>query len=1395
MRTHSIFHAHSGRLFSVVALISLALGPTTARPQAQVKAPGLTPTITYPIKYDLSSPLRDIAPLPPKVGETQLIPRGPLPNRDRKRPAQPGPAAADPLLQFRPSDVSMPSPTQNFEGVSNVDGVLPPDTQGDVGPNHYVQWVNLSFAIWNKSGSLLYGPATGNTLWTGFGGPCENTNDGDPITQYDPLADRWLMSQFALPTFPNGPFYQCIAVSQTGDPTGAWYRYVYEWPGNKMNDYPKFGVWPDGYYMTVNQFASGTFDWAGAGVAVFERSQMLSGLVARMVSFDLFSVNEDFGGILPSDLDGDPPPAGAPNYFAEVDDGNFIGPSDAMRIWEFHVDWTTPANSTFGLSGQPNATIPVTDFTPICLSTFSCIPQPGTSQGLDAIGDRLMYRLQYRSFDTHESLVVNHTVDAGSGRAGVRWYELRDPGGTPSIYQAGTYAGDTPDTEHRWMGSIAMDHVGNIALGYSVSSETVYPSIRYVGRLESDPLNTLGQGESTLIAGTGSQTHSAARWGDYSMMGLDPTDDCTFWYTQEYIQTTSSAGWQTRIGSFKFPSCTSGPRGTLLGTVTDFSTGLPISGATIQAGANTTFTNGSGFYTVNLPVGIYNVTASVYGYDPEGAVGVSVTDGGTTTQDFELNPLPAVNISGAVTDGSGHGWPLYAQINISTAGYSDTIFTDFLTGTYTVELVEGVPYTFDVQAVSSGYNEDTREVTPPPGGSLEDFALTIDATCTAPGYTTNAVLSESFDSGSLPAGWQNVDNIGNGQVWQFNDPGGRGNLTGGSGLFAILDSDNYGPVGIQDAELISPLINLSGEPDVTLQFDTDFFYWDLEIADVDVSDDGGSSWFNVWSKSGVDYPGPAHEAVDISAIVGGQPDAKVRFHYYDAEWAFWWQVDNVMVGPASCATLDGGLLVGNVRDGNTGGALNGATVASVSAPEDTVSTSSTPDDPAVDDGFYTLFSSLTGTQSFSASKTRYADDTRSVAVVADGVVGQDFDLSAGRLTVDPTTLEVEIPLGGMTTLDLTLSNDGGLAADWELAEIPGATTALGPFEQPSSVVKPFKQGFATASGLSLPELPAAPPYAAGDVFQSWTPAQPASWGIAYDVNDDTVWVGSPVSSWGGDGTFYEYDTTGGPTGRSHSFSWIPPYGPADAAYNLYTGTLWVMNIDTASGNNCIYEIDPSAGYTGERICPDDTGFTTSQRGLAYDPYTDSWFAGSWNDFMIHHFASDGTMLDEVDVGLAVAGLAYNPDTQHLFVMVNDSPNPVYVLDAADEYEMVGQFNVSEGFGDYAGAGLEIDCDGHLWAVDQEGIPVIYEFDSGETTSLCVQDVAWLSEDVVDGSLDPGSSQPIVVTFDAGVPEAAFPGEYHAQLKVVHQTPYSVGNIQVTMRVVAPYQIRLPLIRR
>jgi len=411
----------------------------------------------------------------------------------------------------------------------------PPDTVGAIGATQYVQIVNSGLAVFDKATkSVVYGPVPTNTPWVGFGGACEADNDGDAVVVYDKAADRWIISQFAIAA---KPYFQCVAVSRTSDATGAYNRYAFLY-GKVFPDYPKMGVWPDGYYETFNMFNGNRF--IGSKVCAYDRASMLAGASATQQCFQLA---DSFGGVLPADLDGStPPPAGAPNYMV-----NFG--ANSLNLWKFHVDWATPANTT--LSTPVN--IAVAAFTPAC-NGGGCVPQSGTTQTLDSLADRLMFRLSYRNFGAYEALVVNHSVTVGGDAnpySGVRWYELRNPGTTPVVFQQSTFS---PDSGYRWMGSVAMDGQGNMALGYSVSSATMFPAIRYTGRQVGDPVNTM-QAETSIIEGGGSQTQGLDRWGDYSAMTIDPIDDCTFWYTSQYIKANGTFNWSTRIASFKFAGC------------------------------------------------------------------------------------------------------------------------------------------------------------------------------------------------------------------------------------------------------------------------------------------------------------------------------------------------------------------------------------------------------------------------------------------------------------------------------------------------------------------------------------------------------------------------------------------------------------------------------------------------------------------------------------------------------------------------------------------------------------------------------------------------------------------------------------------------------------------------
>lgn len=487
-----------------------------------------------PVGFDKSERLSDIKIIPPGYRD-RTWKESVVQNKDGFQEEFKNPSTwtgPDPVLQNdQPGNRSTATIGQNWAGIPNLSGVAPPDTDGDVGPNHYMQMVNMSFQIWDKSGNSLYGPADNSTLWSGFTGPWSTTNDGDPIVLYDEYADRWIATQFALPNFPSGPFYELVAVSETGDPTGAWYRYAYEF--SNMPDYPKFGIWPDGYYFTINQFAPPNLNFAGAGVCVLDRAAMLIGDSQAEMLF--FNLGTSYGSLLPADADGSTPPsAGSPNYLANMG-------SNSLRIWEADIDWVNTANSSVTLVN----TISVQPFSYSGIT----INQPGTSQTLDQLATRLMYRLQYRNFGSYEVMLTNHTVNAdGNGQAGVRWYELRNNGSGWSLYQQGTFA--PADGDNRWMGSVAMNGNGDIAVGYSVSSSTTYPSIRIAGQQASNSgSGVLDVTETSIIEGSNSQT-GVNRWGDYSMMSVDPTDDITFWYTTEY----SNGGWdwQTQVASFSY---------------------------------------------------------------------------------------------------------------------------------------------------------------------------------------------------------------------------------------------------------------------------------------------------------------------------------------------------------------------------------------------------------------------------------------------------------------------------------------------------------------------------------------------------------------------------------------------------------------------------------------------------------------------------------------------------------------------------------------------------------------------------------------------------------------------------------------------------------------------------
>jgi hypothetical protein len=536
------------------------------------------------VAFDVSPALRDLASqkrlAPASSSEVYEIrpERGPASADDTGFTGDGALQGAGAELKSAVAAASISAPLANFEGLSNQDNfnvfggrVNPPDPVGDVGPNHYVEMINLVFGVYSKTGTLLLGPVDTGTLWAGF--PVEDCTDpsGDPIVVYDQFVDRWLLTQFTTRGLddPSLPFYNCVAISTTGDPTGSYYRYAFT-TGLNFPDYPKYGVWTDSYVITTREFGP-TVEY-GIGVYALEKNKMVNGQPdARVVSFFLDGNDPDIlplvgDGLLPADIDGKQKPktnTAIPIVGTQDDGGGYGGTFDAINIWDLYVKWHSTPTASLELKTQL-PTAPFDSIFPCAPTARDCLPQPGITnpaQYLDILSyrQRPTWRLTYRNFKNYEALVTNQSVEAAPGVAGVRWYEIRrDGSGNYSIYQQGTYA--PADGVHRWMGSAAQDKKGNIAIGYSVvNGTTVFPGIRYTGRLAGDPLGQMTLGEAVIINGSGVQTTTNSRWGDYTSLNIDPTDDCTFWYVNEYYtaagQASSLAGWQTRIASFKLPGC------------------------------------------------------------------------------------------------------------------------------------------------------------------------------------------------------------------------------------------------------------------------------------------------------------------------------------------------------------------------------------------------------------------------------------------------------------------------------------------------------------------------------------------------------------------------------------------------------------------------------------------------------------------------------------------------------------------------------------------------------------------------------------------------------------------------------------------------------------------------
>ncbi|MEJ2853706.1 MULTISPECIES: S8 family serine peptidase [unclassified Saccharothrix] len=632
-----------------------------------------------------------------------------------------------------------------------------------------------------------------------------------------------------------------------------------------------------------------------------------------------------------------------------------------------------------------------------------------------------------------------------------------------------------------------------------------------------------------------------------------------------------------------------GPVGTLAGTVSDASTGAPVADAevTITGGVapRQVRTGADGTYGVTLATGTYEVAVTAYAHEPASATATITT--GTTTRDFALTPLPRSVVRGTIRDGAGHGWPLYARLDI--AGFpGGPVFTDPVTSAYSVELVHGRTYDIAVTALLDGYTPASRAVVLPADPTTQDFALAATSECGAPGYTFGVRgVYESFDGPTTPPGWQVVDNAGTGQVWAFEDHAFRGNRTGGEGGFAIVDSDYLG--GVQDTELVTPTVDLTGVDAPRIEFKQDIRAFADEVFDVDLSTDGGASWTTVWRNEGSggtgSLSGPRTEAVPIPAAAG-QSAVKVRFHYYDANFAWWWQVDDVLVGAPACVPLPGGLVVGNATDGRTGAPVDGVEVASApDAPRAT--TGPTPDDPAVPDGFYALFVPGSGTTTLTATKKLYGPTPLTADVVADSVVRRDFPLRSGHLVFGPAVTGTT-ELGGRVESTLTVTNDGTADARLELSRRAGEVTIARAGAAPADAdrtgaAQAVRRTEAAVSPDRLDLAPAADP--AGPAAPPWR-----------DIADHPLQV-------------MDNSVAAGPDGRVYS---VGGYSPSEGMLDhLY---VYEPRTDTWSRAAATDELreKPAAAFVGDKLYVvggfDDFGINRAAKrtGEVYDPATGRW---------------------------------------------------------------------------------------------------------------------------------------------------------------------------------------------
>jgi N-acetylneuraminic acid mutarotase len=904
---------------------------------------------------------------------------------------------------------------------------------------------------------------------------------------------------------------------------------------------------------------------------------------------------------------------------------------------------------------------------------------------------------------------------------------------------------------------------------------------------------------------------------------------------------TGTAGYDgpTGLGTPKGAAAfRSGPHGFATGTVTDATTDAPVTGAVVTAGDASATTDETGAYSLSLEPGTYTLTTSAYGYATKKVGSVIVTDGGTVTRNIALQAVPRVRLSGNVTDGSGHAWPVYARISIDGVP-GGAIYTDPYTGQYSVSLPRQRDYTMHVDANYPGYLSLARTVHVRAKNLTRNLSIKADPLQgSAPGYgnKVSGATTTFDDTSAPPAGWT-VTNATDGGGWEFDDPGTRTNLTGGTGGFAIVDSDEFGTGKNQDSVLAAPAIDFTGTPNPVVDFRTDYKSFGNQYGDVDYSIDGGTTWINAWHQT-ASVNGQVRVPLPQAA---GKAGVLVRFHFVGS-FGYWWQLDDIRIGGVALTVVNGGLVAGTVTDANTGDGVVAATVTNTAKPTENAATTATPDDPNLGDGFYWFFATGSGSRVLTAHKGGYTDVSHAVNLRPNLVAKADISLDAGQITVAPAGISKTVAWKGHASTNLTVTNTGNAAATVKLGEQPGGSVIAAKAGAKPHRVRASVSLHRMATGTSTGKATGGAVKARPDVSPSDAPWESvadlpvATQDNAADVDNGVLYSAFGYTSPNDTADLYAYDTTAAAWSKKASAAdtrEAPAHGFIGGKWYISGGWGSTGNPDAktevydpatdswaSAANNPVPLAGSASAVIGGKLfvvggCTASAcGSTTVQ---SYDPAADAWSSAadypepiSWescgniagtlycaggasDDGTVAHGYSYDPAADEwnpiADLPTDLWGSAYTAANGRLLIVggVTDQSSTVtnegYGYDPiSDEWSSLPNANTAtfrggSALGFYKVGGSPGTGGGVLPVATVEILP---GFDQGGTT-----DVSWLSESATTFTLAPGQSKKVKVTLDAAVPEITQPGTFTASIVVGTDTPYQVPPVPVSFTVNPP----------